>query len=214
MHLQSAMARLAEGDVEFLSNLPGNDQSLSRQLAVIGAAEQLIVVDQSPLPREVAQALLLRKHTRPGIKVLVLSDPGNTEFGSTQQQDLLTLERAGMIVARLRLDSLRDSNLLYSPLWRLGVSWWAGAAESAENSWLRAARRLNHKTDARQLLLADDGSGQWLSVIGHADSGISLLLRAAPVQDMIRSELALEDSIGILKSLLNPETLELAGASW
>jgi PLD-like domain len=191
MHLQSAMARLAEGDVEFLSNLPGADQSLSRQLTVIGAAEQLIVLDQSPLPREIAQALLLRKHARPGLKVLVLTDPAGTEFGSTQQLDLLTLERSGVIVVRLRLDSLRDSNLLYSPLWRLGVAWWADEAQDGQDSWLSAARRLNFKADARQVLLADDGSGQWVSVIGHADSGLSILLRAAPVQDMIRSELSL-----------------------
>lgn len=189
----SMMTRLQDSDLEFLVDRARDHGVLSRQLALIDGAEQLVVLDQSPLPRELAQALLLRKHLKPKLKVVVLTDPKNELLGGTRTQDLSTLERAGIIVARIRLERLRDANPLYSGLWRLTLSWWSDPFTEAPGgeTLLAAARQLNYRADQRQVLVADDGAGGFLSIIGAADASPAILMRGAPARDVVASELAL-----------------------
>jgi hypothetical protein len=179
LHVQSNTVRLAESDLELLDGTRGRAAILERSLALIAQAEQLIVVDASPLPREVAQALLLRKSARPHLKVVVLTDP---KIGSRDaySQDLFSLERAGVIVARVKLAQLRDPNVLYSGAWRLGVAWW--------NDLLFL--RFTHKTDARRLLVADDGSGGWDTLLSCADA-LALVVRGGGAEQILGSELSI-----------------------
>ena len=78
----------------------------SRDAAAIDRAEQLIVVDRSPVTRELAQRLLMRKRARPNIKIVLVTDPANEAFGGTPAGFLASLERSGIIVARVRSESL------------------------------------------------------------------------------------------------------------
>jgi hypothetical protein len=181
--------RLAESDLEFLAASPRHE-ILDRALTAIGRAEQLIVVDQSPLPRELAQALLLRKHVRPHLKIIVVTDPAHEAFGGTPPQDLQSLERVGVVVARVRLDRLRDSNPAYTGLWRILVGWWsnpfeqAGAAVSLP-AW---SRQFNYKADQRQVMVSDDGAGGWFSMLGTSGS-FMLDVRGGFAHDILASEL-------------------------
>ena len=188
----SLPARLAESDLEFVRAAP-QQTALGRALSLVEHAEQLIVIDQSPLPREIAQALLLRRHLRPHLKIVVIVDPSPTAYGGTPAQDLQSLERQGIIVARVRLERLRDSNPVYSALWRIGFAWWSDPFEEAADPQGIAARarQLNAKADQRQLLVADDGAGSWVSLTGAPESATALMVRGALAQDIMAAELSL-----------------------
>jgi hypothetical protein len=165
--------RVPESEVEFLSDSREAAEIPARELAMVDHADQLIVLDRSPLARELAIHLLARIHVRPNLKVVLVTDPGNEAFGGTPAGYLKSLEAAGILVARVRLDRLRDSNPLYSGLWRLGMAWWSDPFDEIPGQLTlpTLARSLNFKSDTRQLMIADDGAGGWTSLIASAGDG-------------------------------------------
>jgi len=190
-HVVSQTSRLSEADVEFLFEYSQSPDILAREMSVIDHAEQLIVVDASPLAPETARHLLARKRARPNLKIVLVTDPRNEAFGGTAAQTLSSLEETGIIVARARLDRLRDSNPLYSGAWRLLIGWWSDPFDEVPGqvtpqAWLR---RQNSKADQRQLLVADDGSGGWTSVISASDVRSRLILRGPLARAIVASEL-------------------------
>ena len=190
-HLVSRTARLSDADVDFLYESPWRRAVAAPDLSAIDHAEQLIVLDRSPVTRELAQRLLARKHLRPHLKIVLVTDPANEAFGGSPAQMLTSLERAGVIVARVRLDRLRDSNPLYSGLWRLAFGWWSDPFdETPGRATLPAlARSRNSKSDQRQLVVADDGSGGWNAIIAPAGATASLTLRGPLARAIIAGEL-------------------------
>jgi hypothetical protein len=188
-HTASVSTRLTDSEVEFL--IEREPSVVARQLALIDRADQLLVLDQSPLPRVLAQALLLRKHLKPKLKIIVITDPKNEAFGGTPAKDVELLERAGIIVVRVDLDRLRDANPVYSGLWRTALGWWSDpfAEAPGENSFLAGARELNNKADRRQALVGDDGTGGYLSILGAVDASPAILIHGAPARDVVASEL-------------------------
>jgi phosphatidylserine/phosphatidylglycerophosphate/cardiolipin synthase-like enzyme len=190
-HIVSQVSRLSEADVDFLYDSPQHPDIRAREMSAIDHAEQLIVLDRSPVTPELAQHLLARKHLRPNLKVVLVTDPGNEAFGGTPAQTLASLEEAGIIVAHVRLDRLRDSNPLYSGLWRLLFAWWSDPFNEAPGQVTLPAwsRMQNFKADLRQLVVADDGSGGWTAVIAPAGAPASLILRGSLARAMIAGEL-------------------------
>jgi hypothetical protein len=190
-HIASQTSRLSESDVDFVSGSPGHEAAVAREMSAIDHAEQLIVLDRSPVTGELSQHLLARKRMRPNLQIVLVTDPGNEAFGGTPSRTLTSLEEAGVIVARVRLDRLRDSNPLYSGLWRLIFGWWSDPFDETPDpislpTW---ARMQNSKADQRQLVIADDGSGGWSAVIGAAGASASLILRGSLARAMIAGEL-------------------------
>ena len=194
----SLPARLSESQIDFLDDLAPAGAILQRETEAVGRAEQAVVLHQSPLARELADALLLRKRQRPNLKVMVVTDPRNEVYGGTPARTLNALERAGIVVVRTRLERLRDSNPLYSSLWRLCVGWWSDPFDEmpGEASLRSSLRRLNLKADRRQLLVADDGAGGWTSVVMSAASagragggGVGLEIRGHLAAAIVASEL-------------------------
>jgi hypothetical protein len=200
----SLPARLDESQVDFLDDLAPAGAILRRETDAIGRAEQTIVLNQSPLARELADALLLRKRQRPNLKVMLVTDPRNEVYGGTPLRTLSALERTGIVVVRTRLERLRDPNPLYSSLWRLCVGWWSDPFdETPGKATLRSSlRRLNLKSDRRQLLVADDGAGGWTSIVmsaassgasapagGAASAGLGLEMRGHLAAAIVASEL-------------------------
>jgi hypothetical protein len=194
----SLPARLNESQVDFLDDLAPAGAILKRETEAIGRAEQTIVLNQSPLARELADALLLRKRQRPNLKVMLVTDPRSEAYGGTPSRILSALERTGIVVVRTRLELLRDPNPLYSSLWRLCVGWWSDPFdETPGKATLRSSlRRLNLKADRRQLLVADDGAGGWTSIVMSAASagaalstGVGLEIRGHLAAPIVASEL-------------------------
>jgi hypothetical protein len=202
----SLPARLDESQVDFLDDLAPPGAILKRETEAIGRAEQTIVLNQSPLARELADALLLRKRQRPNLKVMLVTDPRNEVYGGTPSRTLSALERTGIVVVRTRLERLRDPNPLYSSLWRLCVGWWSDPFdETPGKATLRSSlRRRNLKADGRQLLVADDGAGGWTSIVmsaastgaaasigGAVSAGLGLEIRGHLAAAIVASELQL-----------------------
>ncbi|MDB6085169.1 MAG: hypothetical protein JWN43_3050 [Gammaproteobacteria bacterium] len=195
-HVSSLPARLAESQVDFVDDRSHRGAILKRELDAIDRAEQLIVLDVCPLARELAQQLLRRKRQRPNLKIMLVTDPRNEVYGGTPAQILSSLEAAGIIVARTRLDRLRDSNPSYSSLWRLGIGWWSDPFDEVPgvSTLLSTLRRRNLKADERQLLVADDGAGGWMSIImssaptGAAAANVALEIRGHLARDIVSSE--------------------------
>jgi hypothetical protein len=190
-HVVSQIIRLSEADVDFLYESPRHHDILARDLSAIDHAEQLIVLDRSPVTPELAQHLLARRHARPHLKIVLVTDPGNEAWGGTAARTLTTLEETGIIVVRVRLDRLRDSDPLYSGLWRLTFGWWSDPFdETPEHLTLPAwARMHNRKSDQRQLVVADDGAGGWTAVVAPAGATASLIMRGSLARAMIAGEL-------------------------
>ena len=160
-------------------------------MPAIDHAEQLIVADRSPVTEELAQHLLARKRVRPNLQIVLVTDPGNEAFGGTPPQTLSSLEESGIIVARVRLERLRDSNPLYSGLWRLMFGWWSDPFDEPPGQVTLPAwsRMQNFKADQRQLVVADDGSGGWTAVVGPDGPSAGLILRGSLARAMIAGEL-------------------------
>jgi hypothetical protein len=190
-HVVSQTSRLSESDVDFLFERPQQPKVLAPDLSAIDHAEQLIVLDRSPVGAEAAQHLLARQHARPNLKIVLVTDPGSETLGGTPPRTLASLEQVGMIVARVRLDRLRDSNPLYTGVWRLLFGWWSDPFDETPGEISVAAwsRSQNFKADQRQVLIADDGSGGWSAVVAAAGTHTGLVLRGALARAMVTSEL-------------------------
>jgi PLD-like domain len=200
-HVTSLPARLAESQIDFVDDGSHPGALLKRELDAVGRAEQTIVLDQCPLARELAEQLLLRKRQRPNLKIMLVTDPRNEVYGGTPAQTLSSLERAGIVVARTRLERMRDSNPLYSSWWRLAVGWWSDPFDEVPGAvtLVSSLRRRNFKADQRQLLVADDGAGGWTSIVTSAPAAagmtanVGLEIRGHLARDIVTSELRIAD---------------------
>jgi hypothetical protein len=192
-HVTSLATRLAESQVEIISASAAEPDIEGRELAAIDRASELIVLDQAPLSRAVGQRLLLQRIKRPNLKIVLVSDPRTEAYGGTPVEYLDALERAGVIVARVRLDRLRDCMPLYTALWRLTVGWWSDPFdESPGETGLRASLRArNAKADERHLLVADDGAGGWISLLPARSGGgdLAVQISGGLARDIAASEL-------------------------
>lgn len=196
-------------------------------LKVIRQARELVVLDYfmfndrrgglegtspllRPLTSQLRDALIERRRAVPGLKVLFITDPVNDLYGARLSSDLLALRDAGIDVVVTDLDPLRDSNALYSSAWRLAVAWWnpdprgAGSfpdpVEDASapltfGAWTRA---LNFKANQRKVIIADDGKGGLVGIVGSAnphdasgaDSNVAARVSGPVLGAMLDSELA------------------------
>jgi hypothetical protein len=137
--------------LRFLTDLTGADvygapvvrqQIFDATLQLIREAREFLVLDYflfnqqrgasldvtpyRELSIELRDALLARKRAQPQLHVLVITDPINDVYGALPSRDLAALRGAWIEVVNADLDRLRDSNPIYSALWRLTVRWWSG----------------------------------------------------------------------------------------
>ena len=193
--IASQPSTVPAADISFIADITAADaygrpvvsQAIfDEMLHMVGAARRFIVLDyflfndwRGQLPAngaplraisgELRDALIEQRRAHPDLKVLFITDPINEVYGSDPSRDLILLRAAGVDVVVTNLDALRDSNLVYSGLWRLGISWWDGNGRGA--GWLPNpldeddrsitfgawARLMNFKANHRKVLIADDG---------------------------------------------------------
>lgn len=102
-------------------------------LRIIGIAREFVVLDVFlfslhhlppgdtnfvPTTRQICHALAAINCPK-----WFITDPINTSYGSTVSPPLHWLEQAGVTVCVTDIRQLRDSNLVYAPLWRLLLQW-------------------------------------------------------------------------------------------
>ena len=164
-----------------------------------------IAEDTRALTRELTDALTAQKHRFPGLRVIVITDPINNVYGGQRAPHLEELEAAGMTVAVTDLNKLRDSNFLYSGLWRLLVRpFGTGEGRLMANPFgpgrtsLRSCLALlNFKANHRKLVIADRGSDAVALVTSanphdgsSAHSNVAVRFAGAAVTDLLKTELA------------------------
>jgi phosphatidylserine/phosphatidylglycerophosphate/cardiolipin synthase-like enzyme len=177
------------------------------------AADAGAAAAQTPvrsLSRELRDAVIAARRDQPQLRVLFITDPINDVYGGAPSPDLAALRAAGVDVVVTDLDRLRDPNPIYSTLWRVGIRWWSGdgaglgwlpnpLAEGPERVTFRAwARLLNMKANHRKVLVADDGAGGLIGLVGSmnphdasgAHSNTALQVRGAALTALLASELA------------------------
>jgi phosphatidylserine/phosphatidylglycerophosphate/cardiolipin synthase-like enzyme len=226
--------------LQFLADVTGADafgvpvvrqQIFDAVLALIGDAREYLVLDfflfnsqrgatigtkpHRELSIELRDALLARRRAEPGLHILVIADPINDVYGGLPSRDLAALRAAGIDVVTPDLDALRDSNPIYSSLWRLTVKWWSGTGESGDlpnpldagpervpfGAW---ARLLNFKADHRKVIIGDDGRGGMTGIVTSANphdasslhSNVALKLSGAALEPLLDSEFALAAGAG------------------
>jgi phosphatidylserine/phosphatidylglycerophosphate/cardiolipin synthase-like enzyme len=72
-----------------------------------------------PLSRQLTDLLLQQKKAYPDIRIVVITDPINTVYGSVPCNAFAELTAASIDVVITDLERLRDSNPVYSFVWRL-----------------------------------------------------------------------------------------------
>jgi phosphatidylserine/phosphatidylglycerophosphate/cardiolipin synthase-like enzyme len=184
------------------------------------------------LSSELRDALLARKQAVPDLRVLFITDPINDVYGGEPSPELAQLRAAGVSVVTTDLDQLRDSNPIYSGLWRLTIDWWAGDGsgpgwlpnplENGPNrvtfrSW---ARLLNLKANHRKVIVSDDGAGGLVGIVmsanphdaSSAHSNVALRVRGEAIRPLLESEIQLARGFGWRGNLRPHEAADVRAA--
>lgn len=255
--IRGAVVNTPLSELQFLSDVTSADvygervvrqQIFDAVLKVIAGARDFIVLDfflfnaqrgsttdatHRELSGELRDALLARKRELPELRVLVISDPINDVYGALPSRDLAALREAGIDVVTNDLDSLRDSNPLYSAFWRITMRWWSGDGRGEPRfgnpldagpdrvtfgAW---ARLLNFKANHRKLIVSDDGKGGLTGIITSANahdasswhSNVGIQVSGAALLPLLESELALAREAGWVGDWPLPELPEVTPAS-
>ncbi len=257
-HVDSAWAPVAPHDVTFIADITSADaygrQNSSQAifdnvLGVIRSAHKFIVLDYflfnstlangsgtppalRPLSGEVRDVLIEQCRANPDLKVLFITDPINEVYGGAASHDLRLLRAAGVQVVVTDLDRLRDSNFIYSSLWRLGIKWWTGSGGSG-GGWLPNpldessdpigfgdwARLLNFKANHRKVIIADDGRDGMVTIVGSANphdassahSNVAVKITGPSTLPLLQSELEVARFSGWSGGLSLPTTVAPTG---
>jgi phosphatidylserine/phosphatidylglycerophosphate/cardiolipin synthase-like enzyme len=256
-HVAAPWSAVPAGDITFIADITTADaygrpilsQAIFDEvLRIVRSAQQLLVLDyflfnshrgtdaagtpSRELSRELRDALLERLRVQPDIRVLFVTDPVNDIYGGEPSADLALLRAGGVQVVVTDLGALRDSNFLYSGLWRLGIGWWTG--DGRGNGWLpnplnsagepitlRAfANLVNFKANHRKVIVADDGSGGLVGLVtsgnphdaSSAHSNVALRISGAALHPLIESEISIARNAGWAGELPIPSSPQLSGS--
>lgn len=237
LRLAGPVHQLPPGEVEFLADVTWQDGDrrrtehvlFDRVFQLVGGAEELLVLDlflyndflgtrgtaHRPLSAELTEALLARRRQRPGLPIVVITDPVNEAYGGSPSPHFARLRAAGIPVVSTRLEPLRDSNPAWSVPWRMFLQWFGtapggilphpfshGAPGVGLRSWFSL---LNFKANHRKLVIADTpapAGGRRLAALvlsanphdgssAHGNAG--LLVQGEAARDLLRSEQAVLD---------------------
>lgn len=237
-NIASETAQLAVEDVAFLYDLTHADaygRALHEQrifdevFKIIDEAETFIVADfflvndlmgaaeavHRPLSGEIVERLIVRKRAKPELSILFVTDPINDIYGGMRSAQFDQLRNAGIDVVTTKLEILRDSNPIYSPVWRTFVQWWGNSNERGVmpnpfttepapitlRSWLAL---LNFKANHRKLIAADRSDGALVGLVTSANphdassahSNVAIRFVGPLARELAMSEIAIARASG------------------
>lgn len=198
---RSSEYMVRHGDINFIYDLTFKDASgnivsdqriFKRIFSLIDSAEKYILVDMflfnsytgsddnvhRNISHEFVQRLVKKKKENAGIKIDFVTDPINTVYGGARSKEIDLLKAAGVNVILTDLHKLRDSNILYSPLWRVFFQWFGNSrggyfphpfSQKEEGVSLRSyLELLNFKANHRKVFVSDSGD-RFISVVTSAN---------------------------------------------
>ncbi|MFY4776899.1 phospholipase D family protein [Metabacillus sp. RGM 3146] len=181
---------------------------------MINEADRFIVIDlflynnyiddgvkYPKISEQLTQTLIKKKKQNPKIQITFISDEVNTSYGAHRAKELHLLKENGIHVIQTNLEKLRDSNPIYSSVWRTAMQWFGTEGKGwlpnplsskAPKVTLRSyLKLLNIKANHRKVIITDK-SGMVSSANPHDASGL-------------HSNMAFEVKGNILKDLLKSE---------
>ncbi|RAI83211.1 hypothetical protein BFS34_000260 [Macrococcoides caseolyticum subsp. hominis] len=158
-----------------------NHEIFNEQLKTIQEADDFIILDMflfnntydgqknfTKLTETLTQALIDKKKESPNIRIYMLTDPINSFYGSYTPEHYRKLRDNGIALYETNLVKLRDSNPLYSGLWRPTLRWFGNNengiitnifSKDAPNVTVRGfGRLLNMKANHRKTLVTEDAA--------------------------------------------------------
>ncbi len=224
------MFNVSENDIEFLYDLTYDEnnsrvysqQIFDRVFEMIDGAEEYILIDMflfndfkgknafiyRNLSSELAISLIEKKEQNPDIVIDYITDEINIVYGGARNNIIEDLQNSGVNVVFTYISSLRDSNPIYSAIYRVFFSW-MGVGNNGVMSHpfsdeqpgvsIRAyLKMLNFKANHRKLIVADDGNGKFVSLVTSANphdassghSNIAVYMKGEIAYDIINSEIA------------------------
>ncbi|MCJ8009833.1 phospholipase D family protein [Lederbergia wuyishanensis] len=161
------------------------------------------------LSSTLTKTLIEKKKSNPNIEIVLITDEINTSYGSHKNEEFEKLEEHGIKVLLTDVDPLRDSNPLYSAIWRMFFQWFGQEgkgtlpnvmADKAPDMTLRSyLKLLNVKANHRKTV-ATDKKALILSGNPHDasayHSNIGFELEGPIIEDMLKSEQAAANLAG------------------
>lgn len=167
-----------------LTYVDSNNERVSNQeifdevFSMIENAENFILVDMflfndfkgkedtayRELSGELTQKLIAKKEEDPDINIIFITDPFNGVYGAIESPHLSSLTSAGVNVVETNLYKLRDSNPLYSSMWRSFLQFLPVDFIKLPNPFVAGGQKvslktyltlLNFKANHRKVIVAD-----------------------------------------------------------
>ncbi len=180
------------------------------------------------LSKELSERLISKKLKNPGIAIDFITDPVNTVYGGSISPELEKLKEAGINVIVSNLQELRDSNFLYSAIWRTFLQWFGNSSRngivkhpfsnSADKVTIRSyLRMMNFKANHRKIFIADN-DGEMVVLIGSANphggssahSNVALLVRGDIWRSVYQTEAGVAKLAGGALSPIEADTAQPA----
>ena len=150
VNYRSAPITVPQNNVKFLADLTYidpegkliHDQEIfDTMFTLIDSAEQYILIDgflfnpylgrmdtcYRKLTEELSKKLIDKKQSDPSIKIDFIMDPINTWYGGRMLDEIGAMKGQGINVLYTDLTKLRDSNFIYSPIWRVFFQWFGNS---------------------------------------------------------------------------------------
>jgi phosphatidylserine/phosphatidylglycerophosphate/cardiolipin synthase-like enzyme len=187
-----------------------------RVLGMIDRADRFVVIDMflfneehtgdrdyRPITSEITERILARRQAVPTLDVTFITDEINDFYGAYRSTALRRLEEGGVRVVITDLRRLRDSNPMFSSIWRTYLQWFGTAGpgfaphpltSTAQRVTLRSyLKLLNMKANHRKVIVTEDGC-MMLSANPHDassfHSNIAFDMQGPVCSDILESERA------------------------
>jgi len=160
------------------------------------------------LSKELSERLIRKKNKDPGIAIDFITDPVNIMYGGAESAELGALEDAGVNVIVSDLRPLRDSNFIYSAIWRTFLQWFGNSTQSGmlPHPFSKSADRvtmrsylamMNFKANHRKVFVADNND-EMIVLISSANphggssahSNVALQLKGEIWRSVYQAEMA------------------------
>ncbi len=166
------------------------------------------------LSGELVEQLIDARKRSPNLKIDVITDPINIIYGGADSPEIEKLKRHGINVVITDLKPLRDSNLIYSCIWRTFIQWFGNSpggwfpnpfSMTGPRVSLRSyLEMLNFKANHRKIFMADSGES-YVSIIMSANphdassshSNVAMEIRGGIARDLYTTEKGVASSSGM-----------------
>ena len=185
-----------------------------REMDIIREAKEFLMVDfflfnatydkDVDCPKQVAamtDRLIEKKRENPAMPILFVTDPINNFYGAYEEANIKRLRDAGIEVVVTDLNRMRDSNPIFSGIYRAYIQWFGTSgngriknffAKEGEKVTVRSVLKLlNFKGNHRKVVVSEN-EAMVASANPHDPSAhhsnVAVAFRGKTMEDLIRSE--------------------------